>query len=55
MKDIENAYTEDRSLRAATIVYAVVMLGVFFIGLYGLFSLFWLATSTIERSLHALG
>jgi hypothetical protein len=55
MHEGENTYSDDRSLRAAAVVYTLVMVGAFVIGLYGLFSLFWLATSTVERSLQAIG
>ena len=55
MQDAEDRYSDDRRLRAAAIVYTLVMIGAFAIGLYGLFSLFWLATSTAEQSLRAVG
>jgi hypothetical protein len=37
------------SLSLAAIVYYAVMLVAMVIGLYGLFSLFWLASSAVER------
>lgn len=42
--------TEGRSLHAASVFYYGMLLVAFVIGLYGLFSLFWLAAGAFERS-----
>lgn len=55
MKQFEDTEIVERKLMAATFFYAVVMLAAFGIGLYGLFSLFWLALSAAERNLQAVG
>ena len=54
MKEIEDTYTEEKGLHAAAIFYSVVLLAALFVGLYGLFSLFWLATSAAEHSSQAM-
>ncbi|HXG91523.1 MAG TPA: hypothetical protein VNN73_04040 [Blastocatellia bacterium] len=50
MKELEEIYVEDKGLRAVTVVYFAVLMVAFIIGLYGLFSLFWLATSAAQRA-----
>lgn len=45
---------EDRRLRFAVIVYYAVMLAVFTVGLYGLFSLFFLASAEIQHNVQLL-
>jgi hypothetical protein len=55
MKSSERDYAEDARLRFATVTYYAVMLVVFVIGLYGLFSLFWLASSEIQRNARIVG
>jgi hypothetical protein len=42
--------TESHSWRTAALLFYGVMLVALFIGLYGLFSLYWLAAGTFERS-----
>ena len=54
MKEIEDTNIEEKGLHAAAILYSLVLMVALFIGLYGLFSLFWLATSAAERSAQAL-
>ena len=54
MKHFEEIEVVERKLMAATFFYAVVMLAAFGIGMYGLFSLFWLAVSAAERNLQAV-
>jgi hypothetical protein len=46
---------EDSRLRLAAFVYYTVMLVGFVIGLYGLFSLFWLATAEIQHNARIVG
>ena len=55
MENLENIYTEDRSLGFATFVYCAVMLVAFVIGLYGLFSLLWLAADSVGHSVQVIG
>ena len=50
MENLEDIYSEKRSLALAAFVYYIVMLGAFVIGLYGLLSLFWLAASTVGNN-----
>lgn len=57
-KDMENAqelYEENRSLAWTALVYYAVMLMAFVIGLYGLFSLIWLAGDSLQQSVQVLG
>lgn len=50
MENTENFYLENRSLRFTAIIYYAVMLAAFVIGLYGFLSLFWMATSALDRT-----
>jgi hypothetical protein len=56
--DMENAqelYEENRSLAWTALIYYVVMLIAFVIGLYGLFSLLRLAGDSLAQNVQALG
>lgn len=55
MDNSEGEYREDAMLRFATVTYYAVMLVAFVIGLYGLFSLFWLAGAEIQHSARIVG
>jgi len=55
MKTSEDEYTDDSRLKLAAVAYYAVMLAVFVIGLYGLFSLFWLATAEIQHNARIVG
>lgn len=55
MEQFQETDAVERKLMAATFFYAIVMLAAFAIGMYGLFSLFWLAVSAAERNLQAVG
>lgn len=55
MENLETAQIEDRSLGFATFVYCAVMFAAFIIGLYGLFSLLWLAADSVGRNVQAIG
>ena len=55
MENLENIYTEDRSLGLTTLVYCAVMLVAFVIGLYGLFSLLWIAADSVGRNVQVIG
>src|ERR1041385_4020458 len=50
MENLEDIYLEKRSLALAAVVYYLVMLAAFVIGLYGFLSLFWLASNTIQNA-----
>jgi hypothetical protein len=52
MKDAEK--TESVMLGVTAALYYAVMLAAFVIGLYGFFSLFWLATGQVGRSAQIL-
>ena len=54
MDNSDQTSFEDNRLRLAVIVYYAVMLAVFTVGLYGLFSLFWLASAEVARNAHVL-
>lgn len=55
MEKSKDTYREQTSLRFAAVAYHAVMLAGFVIGLYGLFSLFWLASAEIQQSVHIVG
>jgi hypothetical protein len=55
MDNSERSSLEDNRLRFAAIVYYTVMLAVFTVGLYGLFSLFFLASVEIQHNVQVLG
>ncbi|MEK6322402.1 MAG: hypothetical protein AABN33_12045 [Acidobacteriota bacterium] len=55
MENSERAKPEDKRLRFVAIAYYAVMLVAFAIGLYGCFSLFWLARSEVEHSVQLIG
>lgn len=55
MKTSDAHYGEDARLGFATVTYYAVMLAVFVIGLYGLFSLFWLASAEIQHNARIVG
>jgi hypothetical protein len=54
MRDAEKTGTEGAALGFMAAVYYTVMLVAFMIGLYGFFSLFWLATSAVGREAQIL-
>ena len=54
MDNSERAYVEDYKLRLTAIVYYGVMLAGFVAGLYGLFSLFFLASAEVQTSARIL-
>jgi hypothetical protein len=55
MNNSEGAYREDARLRFAAVTYYAVMFAAFAIGLYGLFSLFWLASIEIQHNARIVG
>ena len=55
MENSERTYPEDKGLQLVAIAYYAVMLVAFAIGLYGCFSLFRLANSEVEHSVHLIG
>ena len=54
MDNSDQTSFEDGRLRLAVIVYYAVMLAVFTVGLYGLFSLFFLASAEIHYNVQLL-
>jgi hypothetical protein len=55
MNRSDGEYREDARLRFATVTYYAVMMAAFVIGMYGLFSLFWLASSEIQHNARIVG
>lgn len=55
MRDAEKTQMRDVALGLTAAVYYTVMLVAFVVGLYGLFSLFWIATSAVKRNAQILG
>ena len=55
MKNPEDSYPEENTLRFLAVAYHAVMFGVFVIGLYGFFSLFSLASAQLQNDLRILG
>jgi hypothetical protein len=55
MQKSNNAFGEDRALRLAVTAYYAVMIVVFVIGLYGFFSLVWLASAEVQHSVQVIG
>lgn len=54
MDNSDQKTSEDSRLRLAVFVYYAVMLAVFTVGLYGLFSLFFLASAEIQHHVQLL-
>ncbi|HJQ71667.1 MAG TPA: hypothetical protein VKA70_22005 [Blastocatellia bacterium] len=50
-----DSLAEERSLGFVAMFYYVVLLAGFAIGLYGFFSLLWMAGSLFERNYHLAG
>jgi len=55
MEISEDSCREDSRLRLAAVAYHAVMLAAFVIGLYGLVSLFSLASAEIQHGVHIVG
>jgi hypothetical protein len=55
MESTRELYEENRSLAWTALIYYAVMLIAFLIGLYGLFSLIWLASDSLAQNVQALG
>lgn len=55
MQKSNSAFGEDITLRLAVTAYYAVMLVAFAIGLYGLFSLVWLASAELQHSVQVIG
>jgi len=55
MQDTRELYEENRALGLTVLVYYAVMIVAFAIGLYGLFSLIWMAGDSFAQNIHALG
>ena len=55
MENPEDTRSEELNLRFAAVVYHTVMLVAFVIGLYGLISMFSLASAEIRHSVHIIG
>ena len=55
MRKSNSLFGEDTRLRFAVTAYYAVMLVAFAIGLYGLFSLVWLASAELQHSVQVFG
>jgi hypothetical protein len=55
MRNAEKSKAGNVALGVTAAVYYVVMLAAFVIGLYGFFSLFWLAANAVGRNAQILG
>jgi hypothetical protein len=55
MQDTRELIAENRALGWTVLVYYAVMLIAFAIGLYGLFSLIWMAGDSLTHDVQALG
>ena len=55
MQKSNTAFGEDSRLRFAVTAYYAVMLVAFVIGLYGFFSLVWLASAELQHSVQVMG
>jgi hypothetical protein len=55
MEKQSDSLAEERVLGFAALFYSAVLLVGFVIGLYGFFSLLWMAGSLVERNSHIAG
>ena len=55
MQDTRELLEESRALAFTVLVYYAVMLIAFAIGLYGLFSLIWMAGDSLAQNVQAFG
>jgi hypothetical protein len=55
MNHAEEKFVEERGMGLAVLIYYAVTLAAFFIGMYGLFNLLWLAGMAVEQNGRALG
>jgi hypothetical protein len=55
MQKSKSAFSEDTKLRFAVTAYYAVVLAAFVMGLYGFFSLVWLATAEVQHSVQVIG
>jgi hypothetical protein len=50
MINAQETFVEERSMGVAVLIYYAVTLAAFFIGMYGLFNLIWLAGMAVEQN-----
>jgi len=55
MENTRELYEENRSFAWTALIYYAVMLIAFVIGLYGLFSLIWMAGDSLAQNVKVLG
>jgi len=55
MQKSNRALSEDTKLRFAATAYYAVVLAAFVMGLYGFFSLVWLASAEVQHSVQVIG
>jgi hypothetical protein len=54
MNHVHENFVEDRTMGVAVVVYYAVTLAAFFIGMYGLFNLIWLAGMAVEQNVRTI-
>ena len=54
MTNAQENFVEERSLGVVVVVYYAVVLAAFFIGIYGLFNLIWLAGMAVVQNAHII-
>jgi hypothetical protein len=54
MNNVHENFVEDRTMGVAVVVYYAVTLAAFFIGMYGLFNLIWLAGMAVEQNVRTI-
>ncbi len=55
MENTQELYAENRALAWTALVYYAVILMAFVVGLYGLFSLIWMAGDSLQQSVQVMG
>ncbi|MEW6128744.1 MAG: hypothetical protein AB1757_17015 [Acidobacteriota bacterium] len=55
MNSLSEEFIEERSLSVVAVVYYLIMLAAFGIGLYGLYNLIWLAGLAAEQHARVVG
>jgi hypothetical protein len=54
MNQVQESFVEERNMGVAVVIYYVVTLAAFFIGIYGLFNLIWLAGMAVSQNARTL-
>jgi hypothetical protein len=54
MINAQETFVEERTMGLAVVIYYAVTLAAFFIGMYGLFNLIWLAGTAVEQNARSI-